>query len=92
MPKVLMFPSDSAATKKTARKKRITEAEALAVLMDAEALDCANNVIGRTPGLTAREYVSYLQRAWWEIHFDISPRNLGSEIARAKLDAAEWAM
>ena len=90
MPKVLMFPSDSAA-KKTARKTRITEAEALAVLMDVEALDCAKDILARNPGLTGREFVSYMMRAWWEISFDIESRDLRAAIVCAKRDAAEWA-
>ena len=91
MPKVLQFPSDAAQTKKTARTRRITEAEALASLMDADALACANDILARNPGLTGREFVSYMMRAWWEISFDIKPGDLRAAIVCAKRDAAEWA-
>lgn len=93
MPKVLSFPTDSAQTTKTARTKRaITEAEALAAVMDPQALSFAQDILRQNPGLTATEFVSYMMRAWWAINFDISPGQLKASIASAKRDAAEWAV
>ena len=93
MPKVLKFSTLAAKSTKPAKAAQniVAEDAALASLMDAKALACANDILARNPGLTGREFVSYMMRAWWEVHFDIKPRDLRAAIVCAKRDAAEWA-
>lgn len=68
----------------------VIDIEALAAVMDEEALACAVDMLQHAPDASVKEFCSLLMREFWELNFDTTGPGLHRSINSAKANATQW--